>query len=302
MKPILLFGKDGQVGTELQKVLPAIAPLVAVGRNQCDLADLDAVRRVIRETGPGLIVNAAAYTAVDKAEQERDLAFAINAEAPRVMAEEARVLGVPLIHYSTDYVFDGEKTAPYVETDACNPQSVYGASKLAGEQAIAASGASAIIFRTSWVFGAAGGNFVKTILRLARERESLRVVADQYGCPTPAALIADVTVRAIRHFDASRWPAGCEIFHLASSEPVSWHQFAVAIVSVAREAGIPLKLAPEAIEPIPTEAYPLPAKRPKNSRLDCDRLARELSTPLPRWRDGMREVAFGESGTRAWIG
>lgn len=290
MKPILLFGKDGQVGTELQKVLPAIAPLVAVGRTQCDLADLDAVRRVIRETAPRLIVNAAAYTAVDKAEQERDLAFAINAEAPRVMAEEAHALGVPLIHYSTDYVFDGEKTAPYVETDACNPQSVYGASKLAGEQAIAASGASAIIFRTSWVFGAAGGNFVKTILRLARERDLLRVVADQFGCPTPAALIADVTVRAIRHCDASCWPAGCEIFHLASSEPVSWHQFAVAIVSAARDAGMVLRLQPEAIEPIPTEAYPLPAKRPNNSRLDCGKLVRELGGAMAGWRPALFNV------------
>lgn len=286
MQPILLFGKDGQVGTELQPALTPLGPLVAIGRAECDLARLDDIRRIIRETRPRLIVNAAAYTAVDKAEQESGLAYSVNADGPRVMAEVAAEFGIPLVHYSTDYVFSGEKVAPYVETDIPEPRSVYGASKLAGERAIAAAGVSAVIFRTSWVFGEAGGNFVRTILRLAKERDTLRVISDQVGAPTPAALIADVTVRAIRHFfDERSWPAGCEIFHLASARSVTWHAFAVEIVTTARELGWDLRLKPEAIEAIPTEAYPLPAKRPKNSRLDCRRLTEQFSMDLPDWRD-----------------
>jgi dTDP-4-dehydrorhamnose reductase len=290
MEPILLLGKDGQVGWELQRSLAPLGPQVALGRRECDVGDLAALRTAIREIGPRLIVNAAAYTAVDRAEQERDLAFRINREAPGVMAEEARRLGIPLVHYSTDYVFNGEKAEPYVETDAPDPQSVYGSSKLAGEQAIAKAGARAVVFRTSWVFGEKGGNFVRTILRLAKERESLRVVADQFGAPTPAALIADVTAHAIAHHDREGWPAAAEIYHLTASDSVSWHAFAVAIVTAARDQGLSLRLKPESIDPIPTEAYPLPAKRPRNSRLSCERLERRYSLVLPSWEPYLQRM------------
>jgi dTDP-4-dehydrorhamnose reductase len=290
MRPILLLGKDGQVGWELQRSLASLGPQVALGRRECDVGDLSALRIAIREIGPRVIVNAAAYTAVDRAEQERDLAFRINADAPGVMAEQARSLGIPLIHYSTDYVFNGEKAKPYVETDATDPQSVYGASKLAGEQAIASSGAHGVVFRTSWVFGEKGGNFVRTVLRLAKERESLRVVADQFGAPTPAALIADVTAHAVARLDRDGWPAPIEICHLTAANPISWHAFAVAIVTAARKLGMELRLTPEAIEAIPTEAYPLPAKRPKNSRLDCNRLEQRCSLVMPNWEPYLQRM------------
>jgi len=290
MKPILLLGKDGQVGWELQRSLAPLGPQVAFGRGACDVGDLAALRSAIRQIGPRLIVNAAAYTAVDRAEQERDLAFRINGDAPGVMAEEARRLGIPLIHYSTDYVFDGAKAQPYVETDPAVPQSVYGLSKLAGEQAIAGADARAVVLRTSWVFGEKGGNFVRTILRLAKEKETLRVVADQLGAPTPAALIADVTAHVVARLDRDGWPAAAETCHVAAADPVSWHAFAVAIVTAARDLGIELRLAPGAIEAIPTEAYPLPAKRPKNSRLDCSRLERRYSLILPGWRPYLQRM------------
>ena len=290
MKPILLLGKSGQVGWELQRSLALLGPLVSLGRDECDLAAPDRLRTVIRQASPRLIVNAAAYTAVDKAEQEPELAFRINATAPGVMAEEARALGIPLVHYSSDYVFNGEKGDPYIEDDETDPQSVYGLGKLQGEKAIAAAGAQAVVFRTSWVFGEYGANFARTILRLAGERDSLRVVADQIGAPTPAALIADVTAHAIARLDRDTWPSGAEIYHLTAHGWVSWHAFAVAIVSEARQLGIELRLKPEAIEAIPTEAYPLPARRPRNSRLNCERLERRFSLVLPDWKPYLDRV------------
>jgi dTDP-4-dehydrorhamnose reductase len=298
MRPILLLGKNGQVGWELQRSLAPLGPLLALGRADCDVGDLTALKKAIRETAPRLIVNAAAYTAVDRAEDERELAFRVNAEAPGVMADEARTLGIPLIHYSTDYVFNGEKAEPYVETDTTDPQSVYGSSKLAGEQAIAASGAQAVVFRTSWVFGEKGGNFVRTILRLAKERDSLRVVADQFGAPTPAALIADVTALAVAQLRGEGWPSGVEIYHLTASGHVSWHAFAVAIVTAAHDLGIELRLKEEAIKAIPTEAYPLPAKRPKNSRLNCDRLMERYSVTLPSWKPYMQRMLCAIAATQ----
>jgi len=290
MRPILLLGKDGQVGWELQRSLAPLGSLVMLGRDDCDLADADRLCAVIRQANPRLIVNAAAYTAVDRAEEERESAFRVNAEAPAAIAAEARVLGVPLVHYSTDYVFDGEKTTPYLENDETDPQSVYGRSKLEGERAIAASGARALIFRASWVFGETGENFVRTILRLAGERESLRVVADQIGAPTPAALIADVTAHALARLDRDAWPDGTEIYHLAAASPVSWHAFAVAIVTEARELGIKLRLTPRSIEAISTEAYPLPARRPKNSRLDCSKSEQRFSLVMPGWKPYLRRM------------
>ena len=284
---ILLLGKDGQVGWQLQRSLAPQGDLVACGRAECDLDDLSALRELVRQVKPDVIVNATAYTAVDKAESEEALAMRINGEAPGVLAEEARRLGASLVHYSTDYVFDGEKEAAYLESDAVNPQGAYGRSKLAGEQAIQQVGADALIFRTSWVFGARGGNFVKTILRLAKEKESLNVVADQVGAPTPAALIATVTgnVLSVLRHKPEMHGQGARIYHLTAANPLSWHGFAQCIVRQAEEtAGFELRLTPEAIRAIPSSDYPTPAKRPANSRLDCSRLEKEFGLQMPDWQ------------------
>lgn len=286
MTPILLLGKDGQVGWQLQRSLAPLGRVTAVGRAECDLSDLDGLRALIRAEKPKIIVNAAAYTAVDKAESEPQLAQRINADAPAVMAEEARALGALLVHYSTDYVFDGRKREAYVETDAPNPLSVYGRSKLAGEQAIAATGCRALIFRTSWVFGARGNNFVKTILRLAGEGSPLRIVDDQIGSPTPAAMISSVTglvLAAVRRGESL--PEGARLYHLAAANPVSWCGFARAIVDCAsRTPGFSGLPAPESIAAIGTADYPLPAPRPANSRLDCSRLEADFGLEMPDWQ------------------
>lgn len=284
---ILLLGKDGQVGWQLQRSLAPHGAVVACGRGECDLADLDQVRRVVRQVEPQVIVNAAAYTAVDKAEAESDLAGLINAEAPGLLAEESARMGSLLVHYSTDYVFGGEKAYPYIETDPTNPQSAYGRTKLAGEEAILAAAGRAVIFRTSWVFGARGGNFVKTILRLAREKEILSVVDDQVGSPTPAALIATVTGVALAMMRQGRALEEGEkrLYHLAAARPVSWCQFARTIVGLASGMpGFDLKLAPGAIRAIPSSDYPTPARRPMNSCLDCSRLEADFGLEMPDWQ------------------
>ncbi len=284
---ILLLGKDGQVGWQLQRSLAPHGPVVALGRAECDLSDAEHIRSVVRELRPTVIVNATAYTAVDKAESETDQAWFINAEAPRVLAEEALRLGALLIHYSTDYVYDGNKVGAYVETDATSPQSVYGQSKLAGEEAIRAVGGKSLIFRTSWVFGARGNNFVKTILRLAREKESLNVVADQVGSPTPAAMIATVTgvvLAMLRHGQLLKTDEN-RLYHLAAARPVSWYEFAQTIVGLAGQMpGFDLRLSAAAICPIPAMDYPTPAKRPANSRLDCSRLETDFGLQMPDWQ------------------
>jgi dTDP-4-dehydrorhamnose reductase len=286
MTPILLFGKDGQVGWQLQRSLAPLGTVTALGRGECDLADSRQLRAIIRSARPKIIVNAAAYTAVDRAESEPQRAAAINAEAPAAMAEEARALGALLVHYSTDYVFDGRKATPYVESDAPNPQSVYGRSKLAGEQAIAAAGCRALIFRPSWVFGARGNNFVKTILRLAGEGRALRIVDDQVGSPTPAALISSVTglaLAAVRR--GENLPDGASLYHLAAANPVSWCGFARTIVDCAsRTPGFSGLPAPGSIAAIGTADYPLPAPRPANSRLDCARLEADFGLEMPDWQ------------------
>lgn len=283
---ILLLGKDGQVGWQLQRSLAPHGPVTACGRSDCDLTDLDQLRSLVRRLKPAVIVNASAYTAVDRAESEADLAMRVNGEAPGVLAEEVARLGALLIHYSTDYVYDGCKGAPYLESDSTNPQSVYGRSKLAGEEAIRASGAKSIIFRTSWVFGARGGNFVKTILRLAREKETLNVVADQVGSPTPAAMIATVSgvVLAMLRQGQGMNREKQRLYHLCCGRPVSWHEFARTIVERARAMpGFDLRLTPEAIIGIPASQYPTAAVRPANSRLDCTRLEREFGLLMPDW-------------------
>lgn len=284
---ILLLGKDGQVGWQLQRSLAPHGEVVACGRVECDLSDIDRIRSVVREVRPAIIVNATAYTAVDKAESDAESARRINALAPGVLAEEAARLSALLVHYSTDYVYDGSKATPYVETDPTGPQGVYGLTKLEGEEAIRAVGGKSLIFRTSWVFGARGGNFVKTILRLAREKESLNVVADQVGSPTPAALIATVTgvgLAMLRHGHLLS-PGENRLYHLAAARPVSWCEFARTIVDLAgRAPGFDLRLKPEAIRPITTAEYPTPARRPANSRLDCARLENDFGLQMPDWQ------------------
>lgn len=284
---ILLLGKDGQVGWQLQRSLAPHGQVVACGRAECDLADPARIRAVIRQVRPSVIVNATAYTAVDKAESEPELAHRINAEAPGILAEEAAALGALLVHYSTDYVYDGCKTTPYVEADATAPHGVYGRTKLAGEEAIRAVGGKSLIFRTSWVFGARGGNFVKTILRLARDKDSLAVVDDQIGSPTPAALIATVTGVVLAMLRRGQLLAAGEnrLYHLVAAHPVSWREFARTIVELAGPApGFALRLKPEAIRPISTAEYPTPARRPANSRLDCTRLESDFGLQMPDWQ------------------
>jgi len=292
---ILLTGKDGQLGFELQRSLAVIGGISALGRLELDLARPAQIRDAVQRLQPDIIVNAAAYTAVDKAESESELAYAINAQAPQVLAEEAKKRGALLVHYSTDYVFDGSKQGAYVESDAPNPLSVYGKSKLAGEQAIRDSGWIHLILRTSWVFGAHGGNFLKTMLRLAKEREGLRIVADQIGAPTPAALISDVTAHLIAAYlrgqaASAAPPFHGGLYHLAASGAVSWHGYACEIVRIARQLGMPLKVKEEDVAAIASRDYPQAAQRPANSRLDSARLRHAFGLVLPDWRDGVAHV------------
>ncbi|MGC3934621.1 dTDP-4-dehydrorhamnose reductase [Pseudomonas atacamensis] len=289
---ILLLGKNGQVGWELQRSLAPLGELVALDRHSVDglsgdLSDLDALRATIRRVSPDVIVNAAAYTAVDKAESDKELADRVNGEASRVMAEEAASLDAWLIHYSTDYVFSGEGSTPWIESDAVAPVNHYGASKLAGEQAIVASGCKHLIFRTSWVYGARGNNFAKIMLRLAKERESLGVIADQIGVPTGADLIADVTALAIQQ--AMHSPSTLSgLYHLAAAGEVSWYGYASLVIGFAKAHGE--ELAVTAINPIDTKAYPTPARRPLNSRLNTQKLRDNFSLHLPDWQSGVTRM------------
>jgi dTDP-4-dehydrorhamnose reductase len=288
---ILLIGKNGQVGFESRRALAPLAEVVAVDFPDCDLTDAESIRSVVRTTAPQVIVNAAAYTAVDKAESEPEMALAINAIAPAVLGEEARRLGARVVHYSTDYVYDGTKAGRYIESDATNPLCVYGATKCDGDLALAASGAEYFIFRTSWVFGAHGANFVKTMLRLAKERDKLNVVADQFGAPTSAALIADITAHVLAqtiYRPASEMPSG--VYHLAADGETSWHGFAQTIIRGAAARGVKLKMAPDAVRAITTAEYPLPAKRPANSRLDTTRLSKTFGLVMPHWQAGLDHV------------
>lgn len=287
---ILLFGRQGQVGHELQRALRPLGDIIALDRNGqdslCgDLANTQGIASTIARVRPDVIVNAAAHTAVDRAESEADLAFAINASAPGIMAQEAAKLGSLLIHYSTDYVFDGSGTAPWRETDTPAPLNTYGHSKLAGEQAIAASGCQHLILRTSWVYGLLGNNFVKTVLRLAREQQTLAMVVDQIGAPTGARLIADVTAKALATAIHQRQSG---IYHLAASGETSWHGYATFIVEQARASGV--QLTTERIEPVASSAFQAPAQRPANSRLDTGKLQRQFALHLPPWQEGVSQL------------
>ena len=288
----LLFGKGGQVGWELQRSLAPLGELIALdvdSRQQCgDFTRLDDIAQTVRAIAPDVIVNAAAYTAVDKAESEPEQVRTINALAPGILARESRKLGSWLIHYSTDYVFDGSGSKPWVETDPTGPCSVYGSTKLEGEEAIRASGCHHLIFRTSWVYAARGGNFAKTMLRLAQERERLTVIDDQIGAPTGADLLADVTAHAIR--TALQQPELSGLYHLAAGGETSWHGYACFVLNLARQAGIELKVAAENVIPVPTSAFPLPARRPLNSRLDARNLQTTFDVHLPLWRTGVARM------------
>ena len=290
---ILLLGKNGQVGWELQRALAPLGELTALDRQGddglCgDLTNLDGLAATVRAVQPQVIVNAAAYTAVDKAEGEPELAQRINAEAPAALAREAAALGALLVHYSTDYVFDGSGSAPWAEDAPTGPLGVYGATKLAGEQAIAQTGCPHLILRTSWVYAARGGNFARTMLRLAQERERLTVIDDQWGAPTGAELIADVTAHAVAQ--TRQQPAKAGIYHLTAAGETTWFSYAKFVLALAGQAQKAIKIKATELLPIPTSAYPTPARRPHNSRLDTRKLQTRFGLALPPWQHGVRRM------------
>ena len=287
---ILLLGKNGQVGWELQRALAPLGQVVAPERTGAvpfsgDISDADSLAACVRAVAPGIIVNAAAHTAVDKAESEPELAHTLNTLAPQVLAREALRLGAWLVHYSTDYVFDGTGTQPWSEDAATGPLSIYGRSKLEGEQAIRETGCKHLVFRTSWVYAARGGNFAKTMVRLAKERSELNVIDDQFGAPTGADLLADVTAHALRA--AVHRPEVSGIYHAVAQGETTWHRYACHVVEYARAAGVPIAVAREAIHPVATTAFPTPAKRPANSRLDTSKLRNTFDLVLPPWQLGI---------------
>ena len=287
---ILLLGKNGQVGWELQRSLATLGDVVALdfdtpGPLTADFSQPELLAATVRAVAPQIIVNAAAHTAVDKAESEPDLARAINATAPGVLAREAAALGASLLHYSTDYVFDGSGSTPRREDAPTGPLNVYGQTKLEGEEAIRASGCRHLILRTSWVYGARGGNFAKTMLKLAQERDRLQVIDDQFGAPTGAELLADVSAYALR---ALQWRPECAgTYHAVAQGETSWHGYARHVIENARAAGRPIKVAPESIGAVPTSAFPTPARRPQNSRLDTRKLRETFGVTLPPWQAGV---------------
>jgi len=284
---ILLLGANGQVGWELRRALAPLGPVRALERAEADLSDPNALRRVVREAAPSLIVNAAAYTAVDRAEKEEALAQAINADAPGLLAEEAKLLGIALVHYSTDYVFDGTGDNPATERDPTAPLNAYGRTKLAGEAAIRDSGCAHLILRTSWVYSMRGANFLLTVKRLAAELEEMRIVADQTGAPTWARGIAEATALILARCGAPGETGVLAekggIYHLTASGETTWHGFAEAIVDWLRATGQPVRC--KRVHPIPTSDYPTPARRPANSLLNCAKLYETFGITIPDWGD-----------------
>ena len=292
---LLLLGKNGQIGWELQRSLAPLGELIALDRHSTlqeggcgDLNDLASLRETVLRLRPDVIVNAAAHTAVDKAESEPELARALNATAPGVLAEAAHAVGSLLVHYSTDYVFDGSGNAPWTEGAATGPLSVYGQTKLEGERLIAVASERHLIFRTSWVYAARGGNFAKTMLRLAQERERLTVIDDQFGAPTGAELIADVTAHAIRQ--ALGNDACCGTYHLAATGETTWNGYARFVLETARALKPDLAIKAQDVAPVPTSAFPTPARRPLNSRLDTSLLRSTFGLNLPHWQHGVRRM------------
>jgi dTDP-4-dehydrorhamnose reductase len=291
---VLLFGKNGQVGWELQRSLAPLGELVALDRhseNYCgDLANLDGIRETVRQVRPDIIVNAAAYTAVDKAESDIDAARGVNAEAPGVLAEAASAVGAWLVHYSTDYVFDGSGSKPWEEADPTGPLSVYGRTKLEGELRIAAQCARHLILRTSWVYAARGGNFAKTMLRLAAERDRLTVINDQFGAPTGADLLADVTAHMLRSALAGPATRVAGIYHAAAAGETSWHGYAQFVLDCAAKSGKTLRALPDTVDPVATSAFPTPAVRPHNSRLNTAKFRGAFGLQLPAWQQGVARL------------
>lgn len=296
--PILVTGKNGQVGGELVKTLAPLGEVIAPAREALDLTNVESIRNIIRTAKPQWIVNPAAYTAVDKAESESELAYAINAEAVKVIGEEAQRIGAGVIHFSTDYVFDGISSIPYTETDATRPVSVYGASKLAGELALAESGAACMIFRTSWVYGASAKNFLRTILKLAEEREKLHIVADQHGAPTWSRDLAKMTAHVIQRCKDMSAQNGEQplkafvtlngVYHAAGSGETTWYEFAMEALRLQKVRKPDRHFAE--IEAITTAEYPTPARRPTNSRLDCKKLEDKLGWRMMDWRESLHKV------------
>ena len=284
---ILITGKNGQVGTEFSRLYHSPGDVVVVGRAECDLSSEHSIRDLVRRVEPAVIINAGAYTAVDQAEVERELCYAVNAAAPRVLAEEAARLGALLIHYSTDYVFNGEKPVPYLESDAISPVSVYGASKAAGEAAIAETASRYLVLRTSWVYSAQGKNFLRTMLRLGAERSELRVVDDQVGAPTSAAAIATATARLVEQYAAPEAKLPVGIYHMTAGGSTSWCGFARAIFDTG------VLSVPPRVQAIPSSAYPTPAKRPANSVLSNDKFAHTFGFRLPPWQQQLQDVLTG---------
>jgi dTDP-4-dehydrorhamnose reductase len=290
-KTILLLGKNGQVGWELQRALAPFGQLIALDRAgqsglRGDIGNLDGLRETIERIKPDVLVNAAGYTAVDQAQSEPELAERLNHQAPALMAELMKAHDGWLVHYSTDYVFDGSGQHAWEETDKTGPLNVYGATKLAGDRAIQASGCKHLIFRTSWVYASRGNNFAKTMLRLAKERDTLNVIDDQVGAPTGAELIADITAHVLRHCEQK--PSASGLYHLAANGECSWYDYARYVIEWAKEAGLPL--AVQAVNPIPSEAYPLPAVRPRNSRLNCRALTETFDLELADWKLGVQRM------------
>lgn len=288
---LLVTGRNGQVGFELTRALSVLGEVVAVDRKGCDMANAEGIRALVRQVKPDVIVNAAAYTAVDKAESEQDTANAINAIAPGILGEEAAKLNALVVHYSTDYIFDGSKSGAYTENDTPNPQSAYGQSKLDGERALVKANPRHLILRTSWVYGAHGGNFAKTMLRLAADREKLTVVADQFGAPTSAALLADLTAQLIGRYareGGEKFPFG--IYHAVNSGETHWCDYARFVIATALAAGKAMKAMPDNIAPITTAQYPTPAKRPANSRMDTTRFRDTFALRLPPWQESLQHV------------
>jgi len=288
---ILLTGKDGQVGFELQRSLALLGEVVAVDFTDCDLSDAKAIRQLVATVRPDVIVNPAAYTAVDKAESDQEHAAAVNAVALGVFGEEAVKFGALVVHFSTDYVFDGTKDGAYGEADSTNPQSVYGRTKRDGELALANANPYHLILRTSWVVGAHGGNFAKTMLKLAAERESLSVVADQWGAPTSAALLADIAAQLIRQWQRdgeTSFPYGT--YNCVAGGETNWYDYARFVVGEAIKAGKPMRVQPEAIKAITTADYPTPARRPANSRLDSSKFRQTFGLELPHWQTSLSHI------------
>jgi len=291
---LLITGANGQLGFELQRALAPLGEVIALDRAGCDLSIADSIRAAVRAAKPDVIFNAGAYTAVDKAESEPDQVHAINAVAPGVIGEEAAKIGALVIHYSTDYVFDGSKAEAYLETDTPSPLSVYGKTKLIGEQALTGSGAKYLIFRTSWVFGLHGKNFIKTILRLASERPELKIVVDQVGAPTGVALLADVSAHIAARYmrdGVQDFPFG--LYHLAARGSTSWCEFAHHVVAKAADANWDLQATPDRILPITTPEYPTPAARPANSCLNTSKFREAFGLQLPDWHTGVDQVLTG---------